>query len=1136
MIKEYLMVSSGPFHRKSPALRRRLAVISMLALFAIGPSSHGLLAQSSVRVWEAPLVIPAYKVGAPELNPMFYNGRAYQGAKGPIYPYPLIDRLSDIREERTYKALSLENEYLKLCVLPEIGGRILSAIDKTDNYDFIYHQHVVKPALIGMLGAWISGGVEWNIPHHHRASTFMTVDHTTTENPDGSKTIWVGEVELRHRMKWIVGLTLFPGRSYVEVTAKLFNRTPFAHSFLYFSNVAVHANADYQVIFPPSTEFATYHGKNQFIRWPIGDGVFGGMNYNGVDLSWWKNHPSSVSFFAWNYQDDFLSGYDHGKEAGVALVADHHIVPGKKFFEWGNGSTGEMWDKILTDADGPYLELMVGGYSDNQPDYSWCQPYEVKTLKQYWYPLRGISGVKRANRDAALNLELTKLNVVRIAFNTTSVRNNARVLLKAKGKIAFEQNIDISPANPFSKDIALPAGIAERDLTLSLVSSDGTELISYTPVERKDLPKPKPVKPPPPPKEIKTIEELYLTGLRLEQFYNPAIEPYPYYEEALRRDPGDYRVNTELGILYLERGMYKEAEEKLRRAVERATRNYTSPKDGEALYYLGVALRGEGNLQDATDAFYKATWSLAWHSPAYYSLAELECQKGDFAEGLELLNRSLSTNTLNTRAQDLKATILRKLGRLDEAEQLASSVLAFDPLDFWAGNELQLAEISGGKRDEGMKNLDELKVKMRGAVQSYLELAVDYADCGLWDDAIDVLSRLTEPRAKPAVTFPMLYYYLGYLAEKKGDREEAEKYFHRARTMPTDYCFPFRLESIDVLRQAEAMSPGDARAPYYLGNLLYDRQPENAIKEWEKSKSLDSSFSIVNRNLGLAYARNKNDLSRAIASLERAVARKPDDPRLYLELDQMYEAGGVPAEKRLALLERNQATVAQYDDPLAREIALLVQLGHYDKAIELLKVHHFHVWEGGGMIHGVYVNAHLLRGEERFRAKHYEEALEDFEAALQYPQNLEVGQPFRDARALEIYYFIGVVHEALGHAERASRFYEKSAVELYSRSEIGYYQGLALRKLGRKAEANQLFESLISFGTERLAASPGLDFFAKFGEKQSERTRLAEAHYLIGLGNLGKGEKEEAKKEFEQTLMLNPSHNWAKMHMSELQR
>jgi tetratricopeptide (TPR) repeat protein len=1107
-------------------LRRSLLLTFIPALVS--------LAQTSVRAWEEPLVIPTYKVEAPEPNPMFYAGRAYQGAKGPIYPYPLIDRLTDVRENRTYNAVYLENDFVKLCVLPEIGGRIFYAIDKTNGYDFVYHQHVIKPALIGMLGAWISGGVEWNIPHHHRASTFMTVDHALVENPDGSKTIWIGEIELRHRMKWIVGLTLYPGRSYIEVTVKLFNRTPIAHSILYFSNVAVHANAQYQVIFPPSTELATYHGKNQFTRWPIGDGVFAGTDYKGLDLSWWKSHPSPISFFAWNYQDDFLGGYDHGKRAGIALVADHHTVPGKKFFEWGNGSQGEMWDKILTDSDGPYLELMVGGYSDNQPDYSWCQPYEVKTLKQYWYPIRQIGGLKNANQDAALNLEITSPKTSRIGFNTTAAYRNAKVSLQAGDKVIFDQTIDVSPTNPYSKEVTLPPGIKEEDLRLALSSAEGNELIAYGPVKKREPSSmPEPVKPPPPPKEIGTNEELYLTGLRLEQFYNPAFGPYPYYEEALRRDPGDYRANTALGILYLKRGMFKEAEEKLHRAVDRAARNYTSPKDGEALYYLGVALRAQGKLDAACDALYKATWSQAWHAAAYHVLAELECQKGDFAKALEFIERSISTNALNTKAQCLKAGVLRKLARHEEAERAASGVLASDPLDLWAGNELYLAKAGRKAASDASKELDAIKKKMRNAAHSYLELAVDYSNSGLWDEAIEVLSRLVE-NARLSVANPLERYYLGYFWEKKGEQDKALKQYKLASTMPTDFCFPFQLESIDVLRSASKMNPGDARAPYYLGNLFYDLQPENAIREWERSRSLDSSFSIIHRNLGLAYARIRNDVNKAIASLERAVACKPNDPRLYLELDQMYEAGGVPAEKRLALLEKNHSTVLGYDDALAREIVLYVQLGRYDQAIDLLENHHFHIWEGGGMIHDVYVDAHLLRGQERFKAKKYREASKDFEAALEYPNNLEVGKPHRDARASQVNYFIGTAHEALGRPEQARRCFEKSVAEQYGWSEIRYYQGLACRKLDREREAIEVFDGLIKFGRERLAASAGLDFFEKFGERQSEVSRLAHAHYLLALGHLGKWSKAEAKAEFEQVLKLNPNHIGAKARLAEI--
>ncbi len=369
----------------------------VLAIVALFPwLAHS--APAPVRLWETNLVIPTYLAAPPSPVPRFYEGRTYQGAKATFYPYPVQDVLTDVKSNVTYKALFLENDYLQICVLPELGGRIFSAVDKTDGYDFFYRQHVIKPALIGMLGAWISGGVEWNVPHHHRATSFSPVDYTTQTNADGSATIWVGEIELRHRMKWLVGMTLYPDRSYLELTCKMFNRTPFAWPMLFWINAAVHANTNYQVIFPPSTEWAAQHAKPAFANWPIAHQIYGGTDYRrGVDISWWKNHPNPVSFFAWNYEDDWFGGYDHGKEAGVIQVSDHNVAPGKKFFEWGNGPQGEMWSQILTDDDGPYLELMAGAWSDNQPDYSWIQPGETREWKHWWYPIRNLGGVKAAH-------------------------------------------------------------------------------------------------------------------------------------------------------------------------------------------------------------------------------------------------------------------------------------------------------------------------------------------------------------------------------------------------------------------------------------------------------------------------------------------------------------------------------------------------------------------------------------------------------------------------------------------------------------------------------------------------------------------------------------------------------------------
>ena len=1103
------------------------------------------ISKPSVKIWEEPLVLPTYRLDPADLNPMFYTNESYQGAEKRIYPYPVQDKLTGIREEKTYKAIYLENEYIRLSILPEIGGRLFSALDKTNNYEIFYHQHVIKPALIGMLGAWISGGIEWCVFHHHRNTTFMPVDYTLAENPDGSKTIWFGEIERRHRMKWIIGVTLYPGKSYIEATIKIFNRTPSPHSILYWANAAVHANDDYQIIFPPSVQAATFHSKNDFAHWPISNEVYRGVDYKGVDLSRWKNHPEPVSFFAWDLEEDFFGGYDHGQQAGVVHTGNHHIVCGAKLWEWSPGPFGRMWDKILTDTDGPYAELMSGGYSDNQPDYSWIKPYEVKIFKQYWYPVRDIGGFKNANLNAAANLELKSDNTAKIGFYTTSQYSNARVHLKAADKLVFQQQIDISPDKPFIKDVPVSAGTKESDLEVSLLTSTNESLISYRPVERTYHPNlPAVVKSPPAPKDIKIIEELYLTGLRLEQIHNPRVDPCAYYEEALKRDPGDSRTNTIIGINYNKRGMFGEAEAKLRKAIERISAEYTRPANTDAYYHLGIALRAQKKFDEANDAFYRATWDNAFHSAAYYQLAEISCQKQDFVSALEQIDHSLSTNALNTKALNLKAIVLRKLRNPKQAKQIILDVIALDRLDFLAMNELYLAEFALGSKTRAKKILTDLTVKMRDEVESYLELAIDYSNCGLWDEAIEVLLRPVKNKMTPsngvnfAGTYPIVYYYLGYFYQQKGNADEASKYFSLAAKMPSDYCFPFRLESIDVLNFAIERNPSDARAYYYLGNLLYDLQPEKAVQMWEKSRSIDDSFATVNRNLGWAYYRKHSDILKAITSYEKAIGCNNSDPRLYVELDNLYELGNVSPQKRLALLEQNHKTVVKRNDSFLREITVLVLVGRYDEAIDFLAKNHFYVREGGGEIHDVYVDAHLLRGLQHLDNNKPDEALKDFLAGSEYPENLSVGRPKNDRRAPQVAYYIGAAYEVLGNTEKAGQFYQKAADQKNTKQwpETRFYQALSLDKLGQKDQPDKIYEELIDDAKARIAQKAEIDVFAKFGEQETEQARKADAHYALGLGYLGKGLRDQAAAELETAAQLNLSHAWAKAQLSKLKQ
>jgi tetratricopeptide (TPR) repeat protein len=636
---------------------------------------------------------------------------------------------------------------------------------------------------------------------------------------------------------------------------------------------------------------------------------------------------------------------------------------------------------------------------------------------------------------------------------------------------------------------------------------------------------PRPVERPKPPKDYAMADELYFTGQRIEQLYSPSFEAAPYYEEILRRDPGDYRAHTALGILLCKQWRWAEAAKRLSNAIARATANYIRPRDSEAFYYLGVALKGLGKLDEASEAFQKAVWSPAWQAAGGYELAQINIQRGEFAEALKHINASLCAASNNAKARNLKATILRRLGQSEAAEQLACETLAADPLDFRAASERILAQRQRGEpawRD----NVSRLRQLMRQNPETFLENAFEFAAAGQWPEVVAIMQdQVRSAELGGGTVVATERYLLAYGLERLGRAEEAHQQYVAAAQASPDFCFPLRFEEEPILRRAMEANPKDANAAYLLGCLLYDNQPENAITAWEESRQRNGQFALTHRNLALAYAQHEKNIPKAIASLEKAIALNPNEPRFLYELDVQYEAGGAPVTKRLEMLTRHHDVVAGRDDALTRKIVLLTVAGQADRALELIRGRHFRNWEGSSEIHNVYVNACLMRGQQRLAAGQLREALRDFEAALEYPENMEVGRARRAPRTAQIQYLIGTAHEALGEAAQAKAAYERAAARKETApSESQYYFALALQKLGRAAEAKRIFEQLLKAGEEQLAKGEAPDYFAKFGERQSERVRQAQAHFLIGLGRLGLGEKTRAEAEFRQVLELHPAH------------
>ena len=838
-----------------------------------------------------------------------------------------------------------------------------------------------------------------------------------------------------------------------------------------------------------------------------------------------KNHPGQNSFFAHEIKEGFLAGYDHGEEAGTMVVGNPHIVKGAKLWEWGRGS---YWDThVLTDDDGPYAELMSGAYSDNQPDYSWLKPYEFKTFKQFWYPIRETKGASAANLNGLLHMEIESNERVFLAANTTDSYEGARLVLTRDDTVLFETQLTISPNKPFQTVAPIPDAEEKEGMNLSLYDRDEKLLLSYIPrIRPVPTELPEAVSPPLSPEEIPTTEELYLMGLRIKQFHNARIDPLPYFQEAIRRDPLDTRSHTQLGIHYKENGDYELAATHFRKALKRLTRNYTRPRNCEAFYHLGVVLKAQEKWEAAYDTLYRAAWDYSFSSPAYFHLAQISTHRGDFQQALVELDRCLLNNASHVNALNLKAALLRKLGESVQADKYTKLVLERDPLNFWAYNEAAL--LSQGQKEE-----QHLISLMRDDPESYVELALQYINSGLMDEALQVLERAHEQGSERLKSYPTLSYYLGYIHHHMGNSDRASTYFKQAKSNPIDYCFPFRLETRKVYLQALAYDSGDARAHYYLGNLLYDRQAETALTHWEKAVALEKDLAMAHRNLGWGYYHAKDELEKAITSYERAIQEDPGYPRFYEELDRLYEEKGSPIDKRYQLLHNNHETVAQHASTLFRSAQVSIAAEDFDHAIDILTSYYFNRQEGKSGLHDTYVDAMLLRGIEHLRAKNYSQALADFEAADLYPENQSMGRDETSERRAQIFYLTGMAKEKLGKKREAKTWYQKATEIEVDNPAYAYHQALAHTSLKQPDKAEGLMSEILKEGEILLNQVDEVDFFSKFGEKQIVRLRHAEANYLLGLAALGRNETTVAQTYFEEVVRLDPGHAWARQMLME---
>ncbi|RCW65871.1 DUF5107 domain-containing protein [Saliterribacillus persicus] len=1109
--------------------------------------------EHAVKVWEEKRDIETYGVGEPNKNPMFLEKRVYQGSSGKVYPYPVIDKIYDKKYLKTYQLVILENEYIRIEVLPEIGGRIYRALDKTNDYDFVYYNRVIKPALVGLAGPWISGGIEFNWPQHHRPNTFGPVEYKITENDDKSATVWVSEIDRMYGTKVTTGFSLYPGKAYLEVSAQLYNRTAQAQTFLWWANPAVAVNDHTQSIFPPDVHAVFDHGKRDVSSFPVATGIYYKMDYSaGVDISRYKNIPVPTSYMADTSNYNFVGAYDHKQKAGLLHVANHHISPGKKQWTWGNGEFGEAWDRNLTDEDGPYVELMTGVYTDNQPDFSWLQPYEEKSFKQYFMPYKNIGAVKNASIHAAVNLEVDEaLENADVFVYATSEIDEATIELKGKDTLYLSETRSLSPTDTYHINLKLNPEEKAENLRLVVRDKEGTILVAYQPERIVEDKLPDPLEPMPESEELTTTEELYLAGIHLEQYRHATFEAEGYYKEGLHRNPKDIRINVAYGRLLLRRGLFKESEKYFRKAIDSLTWRNPNPEDSEAFYQLGLALKLQGKSQDAFAHLYKSIWSANCQDKGYFALAQIACEDKKYQEALELIEKSLSRNTRNYNARNLKTALLRINNHLNSAEIYAQESLRLDIADFGAYNELYLVYKEEGELEKATKVLKELKRLMRDDSQNYLHLATSYAESGLIAEAIHVLERiLSEDKEE---TYPMVHYMLAFLYKNIGESTKVTLHLEKAKNACSDYCFPNTLFELVVLEFAILTNPQDDKALYYLGNLLFDKKrSHDALMFWERSREINPDFATVHRNLALLYYNVFHDAGKALYSLETAFRCDKLDARVLFELDQLYKKLGYSPKKRLSVMESYLNLIEERDDLFLEYVSLLNTTGHVQKSIELLDNHIFHPWEGGeGKVTGQYVFAHVELGKKYLHEKKYEKAIKSFNKARVYPHNLGEGK-LAGAQENNIYYYLGCAYEGLGNVEKAIEYFRVASIGLEEPNSAMYYndqppdmifyQGLACLKLNNDIEAKRRFRVLIDYAEKHITDEVTIDYFAVslpdflvFEDDLNKRNKI-HCLYMKALGLIGLNHLESALQELSEVLDLDPNHQGAMMHQSLAQK
>ncbi len=986
---------------------------------------------ANVRAWEGTLTIPTYG-WAEDVNPKLWaiesEVKFSTTVKGSIvYPYTMQDDLSRTKADRTYKALFLENEFLKVTCLPELGGRLHSVFDKTEGKEMFHLNDVIKPGMIAMRGAWISGGVEWNTgPHGHTVTILSPVDALIGRGPDGSAYLEINNLEKSLRTQWTVRVTLHPGKAYLDERIRIFNPVD-AMSPYYFWNCTAFPNRPGTRFIYPMT-LGTDHAGVKFFAWPI---------HEGKDLTWLKNYETSSSVFSVNCVFDFFGAYDVDADRGIVQTADHHELSGKKAWTWGTWDFGLVSQQNITDNDGPYIEVQSGPLP-TQSDYGMLMPRQAVSWQEYWYPVHGLGdGFEYATKDIAVQTDrLTggASPTLRLRILATGKFPGATCSISQGRRELIAKSVDLTPENP-RVVILRPAPQSPVDVTIK--SKEGAVLASFT------TPLPIPEETPPEPSELMTkpdeqltLEEKFLRGRKHDLGTNRR-KAREYYEKALADDPQYSPALCGLAVLDIEAGLYEKAADRLKTALSK------DDADGLSWYFLGVSHLKMGNEKETLTCAYKAARCLGTVSLGYDLAGRAYMRLGEHAKAVPAFEKADRHNRTDTKIRNHLLLALHAAGNKEAAYKYARQRTARNPTDIVPRALLAL---------QGRKQMDRFVREARAFVGEddfqMLEASLVFAELGLANRAERLLRAVCVEAVPEDERSPLPLYYLAHFVSQKKKQGRATAYLKQAAEAHRDFVFPSRPEAVEVFKYAIRKNPKDACAHLHLGNLYaHLGRVDEAVGHWRRAANLDSSLSVALRNLGLHAWAVENDLSKAERLYRKAITARPKDQTLYRDLADVLLAAGKRPEA-IKVMESTPFETLRRADIIIMLAQAYLDEKNYTNAIDLLESTPYFVnWEGQTITWDLFHKAHVERGRRRYDDKKFAAALEDFEAALTYPDNIGVGRSNKPPEAAA-QYWRGKALQALGRQADARAAWKEGAAGHKGSSEQNEYRERCKKEVG----------------------------------------------------------------------------------------